>query len=80
MMYLIGSLELLKQLFPSHDWEHARVSLDGAEGVIEAEVTPEIEQGLQGEGVLVLEHADAIEYLNDPDMIGIWVPESEGIE
>ncbi|NUN68823.1 MAG: hypothetical protein HUU02_03835 [Bacteroidetes bacterium] len=80
MMYLIGPLELLKQLFPSHDWSHARVSLDGSEGVIEAVVTPEIDQKLQAEGVFVLDHAEAIAYLNDPDMIGIWTPESEGVE
>ncbi|KAB2967512.1 hypothetical protein [Zoogloea sp.] len=65
-------MNILKEVFPEHDWEHARKSVDGTEAVIEYEVTPDLEQFLAAEEVIALEHQEAVEYLSDPDQEGIW--------
>lgn len=72
MKYLIGSTQLLQSLFPNIDWDHTRKSFDGEEAVIEAELSPEIEQELMAENVLILDHQEAVEYLNDESSEGIW--------
>ncbi|MEW5799962.1 MAG: hypothetical protein AB1728_13255 [Bacteroidota bacterium] len=73
-MYFIGSKEILQERFPELDWEHRRVSIDGSEAVVEydCDADADIVAELEAEGILALTHDDALEYLNHPDMEGVW--------
>ncbi len=77
-IYFIGSLAVLKQLFPSHDFSHVRTSLDGVNAVIEEQPTDDMQKDLIAQKVQCLSHDDAVAYLNDPKQSGVWyAPESE---
>lgn len=72
-VYIIGPIELLKTTFPQHDFSHARTSLDGTEAVIEEDIASA--QDHFDKELLFMDHAEAVEYLNDPEMAGVWYVE-----
>lgn len=70
--YIIGNKNDVKAVFANKDYEHARTSLDGDLVVIEAEVDDEIDALLTESGIQVLDHEQAIKYLNAPESEDIW--------
>lgn len=78
-MYLIGPVSILMEQFPNHDFSHARKSIPGDEVVIEEEISADLQDQLEYQGVLCLNHEDTINYLNDSEMAGIWFPEEEEV-
>jgi hypothetical protein len=70
--YLIGPISVLQELYPDHDFDHARKSLDGNQCVIEKEVDQDTIELLESENVLVLSHSEAIEHLNSELSTGLW--------
>jgi hypothetical protein len=76
-MYIIGPLVYLREQFPDHDLTFARKNLDETEVVIEDEISLDKQDELESNSVLCLSHEDAIDYLNDPDMAGIWYHDEE---
>ncbi len=72
-VYIIGPLASLQAAFPQHDFTHARKSLDGLQAVID--VPSESAQEHFDTDLMFLTHEEAVEYLNDPDMAGIWYEE-----
>lgn len=79
-LYLVGNKNELQSRYPNYDWDHARKSLAGDEAVIEEEITPAQQDYLESNGIYCLTHAEAIEYLNDPSMEGIWYITAQGGE
>jgi len=71
-LYLIGSLFDLQTLFPDHDFDHARKSLDGLLCVIEKEVTDEEILALESDNILVCTHEEALQILNGETSENVW--------
>lgn len=72
MIYLLGSIATLQSVFPNHDWEHSRKSLDGTQAILEAELTVDEAEILSNSGIQILSHQEALDYLNNAASEGIW--------
>jgi len=75
--YLIGSLSTLKDLYPDHDFDHARKSLDGLQCVIELEIDEDTTIELESQNVLVATHEEALAILNGKNSEGVWYQKIE---
>lgn len=75
--YLIGSLAVLQNLYPDHDFDHARKSLDGSLCVIERPVDADDVSLLESENVLVLTHEEALTVLNSKASENVWYKKIE---
>lgn len=73
-IYIIGATDELKALFPEKDWDHQRLSHDGLQAVVDVEMDEDAAYLFASDnpGLQVMDHAEALAYLNATDKIGVW--------
>lgn len=76
--YIIGKVQDLREIFPDHDFDHARTSLDGSLVVIDEEFEigdPSesfVEDLRESYELEVLSHEEAVAKLNGAESSGVW--------
>lgn len=72
--YIVGTTAAILEALPDIDITHARVTLDGSQIVVDAEIDEDKELELLEFGLEVLTHDQALALVNAPESAGTWYP------